>query len=291
MIDIKFLNAFLLFCLTMILILTFTACNGVDVSRGNNKRIIAVSIVPQAAFVEKVCGDELEVVTMIPSGASPETYEPTPAQLQKLESAELYFSIGVPSENNILSAVKSGTEVIDLHTKLADIYSELEIDGGRDPHIWLSPKRVIAMVREICNSVSKLYPQKADAFLLNAEEYILELQNLDTEIKAMFEQSGTTDFLVFHPAFGYFADEYGLTMHALEEHGKEASAKQLAKTVELAKEKDIKVIFYQAEASVKQAEAFAEEINGKAVLLEPLAYNYIENLRKMAVAVSGESMQ
>ena len=85
-----------------------------------------------------------------------------------------------------------------------------------------------------------------------------------------------------HPAFGYFADDYSLTQYALEEHGKEADAKHMTEIIDLAKKEDIKVIFYQAEISGRQAAAFAEEIGGTAVCLEPLAADYTENLRKMA---------
>ena len=85
-------------------------------------------------------------------------------------------------------------------------------------------------------------------------------------------------FIVFHPAFGYFADEYGLTMYALEDEGKEATPRRLMEMVDFARESGIRVIFYQAETDVSQAQAFAEEIGGTCVALDPLAAEYTENL-------------
>lgn len=279
---------FFVFILTFALMLALTGCNGkTDTAVDGGKKIIAVSIVPQATFVEKVCGDNFEIVTMIPPGASPETYEPTPVEMQKLEDSSVYFSIGVPAEEtSILSGITDGTKLVKLHEKAAESYPEREDDGGRDPHVWLSPKRVKLMVSTIRDTLCELDSANAELYKTNAESYIAELDALDKEIRSLLGNKSGGKFIAFHPAFGYFADDYGLTMYALEEHGKEATAKSLAQMVDLANKEDIKVIFYQEETSGIQAEAFAEEIGGKAVSLEPLAADYTANLKKMAIALS-----
>ena len=125
------------------------------------------------------------------------------------------------------------------------------------------------------NPVSKYLATK------NANEYIKELKNLDSYIITALAGSKNRKFIAFHPAFGYFAEDYSLTMYALEEHGKETTAKRLAEMADLAKRENIKSIFYQAEASKKQALAFAEEIDGRAVMLEPLSPDYVANLKAM----------
>ncbi len=273
--------------LLIILILLFSL-SGCTASREteNEKPIIAVSIVPQATFAEKVCGDNFKIVTMIPSGASAETYEPTPYQMAEFENADIYFSIGVPSEeNSILPFVSSKTRVVGLHTKAEEYYSPLMIDGTRDPHLWLSPKRVIVMVEAIAEELSNIDPENREQYQKNSEKYINELNALDKEIKEKLKDSENRSFIAFHPAFGYFADDYSLTMYALEEHGKEADAKRLSQMAELAKRENIKTLFYQTETSGRQAKAFAEEIGGQAVPLEPLSGDYIQNIRKMADAI------
>ena len=273
------------------LILTFTLifslCSCKQETTGN-KRIIAVSIVPQATFLEKVCGDNFEIITMVPAGASAETYETTPSQMQALQDAEIYFSIGVPvEENSILPSVTEKTKIISLHSISEEVFPEVTIDGERDPHIWLSPKRVTVMINAIAETLTEIDPENREFYMTNAEKYCDELTRLDGEINELLKEKNNRKFIAFHPAFGYFANDYSLTMYALEEHGKEADAKHMAEMIDLAKKEKIKVIFYQAETSGHQAQAFAEELKGKAVCLEPLAADYTENLKKMATTLAG----
>ncbi len=247
------------------------------------KPIIPVTIVPEQTFVEAVCGDLAEVITMVPPGNSPANYEPTPAEMEKFSDAALYFSIGVPTEEaNILPNVGDVT-VVALQDAVAEVYPERTFESGeRDPHIWLSPKRVKVMIETIAEEMSTLDPDNASVYNDNADAYIEELDELDTEIKAALEGVQSKAFIVYHPAFGYFADDYGLTMYALEEDGKEATAEHLQEMIDFAKEENIKVIFYQEEIDSSQSEAFAEEIGGETMQLTPLAANYIENLKAMA---------
>ncbi len=272
--------------ITVFLLLSMCSCAKTD-SDDNDKKIIAVSIVPQATFVEAVCGENFEILTLIPSGASPETYELTTNEMKKLSRANIYFSIGVPAEeSSILPMINEKTKVFALHETVAQSYPDLTDDGGRDPHIWLSPKRVKLMVNKIAESLSDLDPDNKSLYIENAEKFIGSIYSADKQIKSVLDGKKNGSFITFHPSFGYFADEYQLTQYALEEHGKEATAKRLIEMADLAHRKGIKVIFYQAEASSRQAKAFAEEIGGKAICLEPLSADYIGNLNRMAEALS-----
>lgn len=279
------MKKFLAIVLSFILVLALSGCNNTD--NRSEKKIIAVSIVPQATFLENVCGDKFDIVTMIPSGASAETYEPTVQEMQLLEKAEIYFSIGLPTEeNNIIPAINKNTKIISLNDAVEQIYKPLTIGNERDPHLWLSPKRVKVMINTIAESLSEIDPENNEFYKTNAKKYCDELTALDKEITELLKNKTNRKFIAFHPAFGYFADDYSLSMYALEEHGKEADAKHLAKMIDLAKKEEIKVVFYQAETSGRQAQAFAEEIDGKAVCLEPLSADYINNLKKMATTLS-----
>jgi len=120
------------------------------------KPILAVSIVPEQTFVQKVCGDDFEVVTIIPPGYSPESYEPTPLEAEKFNKAKIYFTIGVPAEVNILKRISSDTKIVHLEDIVSKAYEDRHFGTTRDPHIWLSPKRVKVMVSAIAENLTML---------------------------------------------------------------------------------------------------------------------------------------
>ena len=250
------------------------------------KPITAVTIVPEKTFVEAVAGDLVDVVVLVPPGNSPANYEPTPLEMAQFANATLYFSIGVPTEKaNILpTAEDSDTlRIIPLHEEVAAVYPEREMSpGARDPHIWLSPRRVRVMIDVIERELTAIDPENKDTYHTNADAYRKELDTLDAEIVEALKNVASKQFIVFHPAFGYLADDYGLQMHALEEGGKEATPDRLAEMVDLAKRENIRAVFHQAEISSSQATAFAEEIGGKTILLAPLSPDYVANLKRMA---------
>ncbi len=257
----------------------------------SEKPIIAVTIVPEQTFVEAVCGDLAEVIVMVPPGYSPENYEPTPEIIEKFSKAAYYFSIGVPTEKANILPNAGDVRVVSLHDEVASVYPHRTFESGeRDPHIWLSPKRVKVMIEIIANRMSEIDEVNKDTYSKNAEEYIRKLDELDQQISSSLEGVQSKKFIAYHPAFGYIADDYGLKMYALEEEGKEATAQHLQEMIDLAKEENIKAIFYQEEIDNRQSEAFAEEIGGKTIQLAPLAADYIGNLKKMADMIA-EVMQ
>lgn len=244
---------------------------------------IAVSIVPQIKLVQEVAGDKVQILCVIPEGGSPASYAPSPKALMEIRKASLYFTIGVASEQlNIVGQLPETIKIVPLHEAVAQVYPDLMLGEGRDPHIWLSPKRAMVMVQKIAEEMSALDPENKAEYMQNAQNYIEKLQGIDKEIQAIFAHSSQKSFMTFHPAFAYFADEYGLTMYTLEKYGKEASAKYLQECIDIAKKNDVRAIFYQKEIASRQVEAFAREIGGKAVMLNPLAKNYDENLLIMA---------
>jgi len=261
------------------------ACSMGD-STDSDRLTVAVSIPPQAEFVREVCGENVDVITVIPAGYSPETYEPTPKDIVELSKADVYFTIGVQAEKSNIIPETGDLRKISLNEIVSEKYSELTIDGERDPHIWLSPKRASEMVSIIANEMSVVDPDRKEEYMVNAEAYIKEINEADEYARKVIEESGCDKFIVFHPAFAYFADEYGLEMYALEEHGKEATAANLTKMADFAKAENIKAVFYQKEIDSAQARAFAEEIGGVTVELSPLSENYTENIKLMADTIS-----
>lgn len=267
------------------------AAQGEGTAEPAAKPIVAVSIVPEETFVKAVCGELAEVVTLVPPGSNPENYEPTPAEMEKFSKASVYFTVGVPTEEANILPNAGDVKIVSLQDEVAAVYPDRTFEEGeRDPHIWLSPKRAKVMVESIAQEMCALDAANAETYNKNAQAYIEQLDELDQTIKDALANVQNKKFVVYHPAFGYFADDYGLTMVALEEEGKEATPQHLQDVIDLAKSENIKVIFYQAEIDSSQSAAFAEELGGKTMQLSPLAADYIENLKAMA-GLMAEVMQ
>lgn len=247
------------------------------------KPVVAVTIVPQQTFVEAVCGDLVEVVVMVPPGSSPENYEPTPELMEKFSQASVYFSIGVATEEANILPNAGDVEVVSLQDEVAAVYRDRTFESGeRDPHIWLSPQRAKVMVEAIAREMGRLDPLNIATYNANAAAYISLLDQLDRYIAGTLQDVQNNKFIVYHPAFGYLADDYGLVMYALEAEGKEATPQHLQDMIDLAKRENIKVVFYQEEIDSRQSAAFAEELDGRTVQLAPLSADYIDNLKIMA---------
>lgn len=283
-------NKILLSSLMFVCVIFLYSCNSNvkdSTTKSESKINVAVSIVPEETFVKEVGGDKVNITTMIPSGQSPENYAPTTDIMEQLSNSSIYFSIGVPTENaNILPKIgdfNKEIKIVSMADEVSKVYSERKFESGeRDPHIWLSPKRAKVMVETIAKELSAVDSNNADYYKTNSENYIKKLNKLEEDIKSSLSLLKAKDFICYHPAFGYFTDDYGLKMTALENEGKEATIEDFKNTIDFAKEKGIKAIFYQAEIDSKQAKSFATEINGKAEMVQPLAPDYIDNLGKMA---------
>jgi len=297
----------------IIMAVFLVSCSSREVDEGDEKKQItaAVSIVPQGTFVEKVAGDLVEVVTMIPPGNNPENYQPKPRDMVALSHASVYFTIGVPAEEaGLLESagdLNEKMEFVHLARIVDDIYPYIEYSKndflhedeeehedeyededhdheGRDSHIWMSPKRTIVMVEAIRDNLSRLDPENSDVYQKNAADYIAEIQKVDQSIKETMDSLDFKTFLIYHPSLGYFADDYGLEMIAIEEEGKEATAQRIKNIIDFANENNIKVVFYQQEHDKNQAETIAEEIGGEVVEIAPLSAGYLENLKNMEEA-------
>lgn len=274
------------FLLILSLCIVVAGCVDTAPALDDEKLVVAVSIVPEETFVKKVAGENAEVLVMIPPGYSPETYDLTPKQMQSLAQADVYFAIGVPSETAILPSLSLGTQCVSLQDAVSAVYPELDMNGARDPHIWLSPCRAEVMVDAIASVLSAIDTEHAAEYRKNADAYKAEIADASKDATEQLKNAGGRTFITTHPAFAYFADEYGLKMQSLEEDGKEATIQHMQELIDLAKAEKITTIFYQQETDTSQANAFAEEIGGSIVLLSPLEADYTENIRAMAAAIA-----
>ena len=274
--------------LLLIILLLSIAFTGCSTKSSVDKPIIITSIVPMQTFIENIVGTTYEVITIVPPGASPASYQPTPQEMTKISEAEYYFTIEVPTEkSNILNKINEfnpDIKLIKVNELIKKNYPDRYFDDNktiRDHHIWLSPKRVISMIEEITLVLSNDHPEKSNIFKSKSDEYINSLKNLDAYIINIANSLSNKTFIIYHPSYGYFALDYGFTMIAIEEEGKEETAKGIEKIVDFAKKNNIKVIFHQAEIDSAQAKTIAKEIGGKTTMLTPLSKDYIKSMREV----------
>ena len=256
---------------------------------------VFVSILPQKYFAEKIGGDLVDVAVMVEPGANPQTYEPKPKQMLALAKTNIYFAIGVPFETTWLAKIAAtNPNMLVVHTDAGikkipmmahHRESELEEDrhGIQDPHVWLSPPLVIIIAENMLQAFIKVDPAHRLIYEKNHNSFVKELVVLDAEIRATFRGKGkAVEFMVFHPAWGYFAQAYGLEQVPIELEGKQPKAAELQRLIQYAKQRGIKVIFAQPQFSRQAAQAITESIGGQIVLADPLAADWDRNLRQVA---------
>jgi len=250
---------------------------------------VVVTILPQVEFVENIGGDKVDVTVMVPPGASPHTYEPTPSQMASLAEAELYAKVGSGVEFELtwmdkLIAQNKDMLVVDcsqgigLQEMTAPDENEEE-HGGTDPHIWMSPRNAQVMVQNIASGLIQIDPDNSAYYKQNRDAYLQELAQLDQDIRDGLSGVKNRVFMVYHPAFGYFVRDYDLTMLPIEAEGKEPTPAGLQHLIEQAKEHNVSVVFAEPQFNPQSAKVIADAIDGRVVFIDPLARDYVENLR------------
>ena len=261
-------------------------------SRDGERIKVFVSILPQAFFIEQLGGSRVEVDVLVGPGRSPATYEPTPKQMSSLARADIYFSIGVPFEKLLLKKISSAFEQLRIVDTVEGIsLRRIEEDhpthtgheaGEPDPHTWLDPKLAKIQAATICREFCLLDPDSAELYKKNLEIFHDKLTEVDSRIAASLAPYRGREFFVYHPAFGYFGDSYGLRQVALETGGKEPSPRQLAALMERLEHEPLKVIFVQPQYSGGSLRALERTLGAVVVRIDPLSRDYLKNLEDMA---------
>ena len=259
---------------------------------------VIVSIAPLKPLVEGILGDDFEVSVLVPQGASPETFEPTPKQLSEVESARFVFGTGLLDfEQELLHRIARNEQIFNLshgiellagtcshahhnHAKCSHNHAH-----GIDPHIWCSPKSLAKMTENIYNAVAREMPDSVN-YDKNYTTLCIKLLELDEEVAELCRQSPRKSFIIYHPALTYLARDYELTQVAVEHEGKEPSAKHLAKIIEQARAEGVKNIFYQSEFPASSVEVICKDTNATAVEINPLEEDVFENIRHIVTLIT-----
>ena len=254
-----------------------------------DRRGVFVSIAPQKFLVERLVGDAVEVHVLLPSGASPATYEPTPKQMAALGTASLFFLIGAPFEGPLLDKIsrvmpdlqtvdcRSGVELVPM-----DDHEHGHGESLFDPHIWLDPLRMKIVASTTADALERLLPESGPEIRHNLQRLHDAIDQSHTLIVSILEPHTGESILVFHPAFGYFTRRYGLHQIAVEDEGKAPSARRLAEVVRTFDGGSITAIFVQPQFSISAAQRVADALECEVVTLDPLAEIYLANLEIMA---------
>jgi zinc transport system substrate-binding protein len=255
-----------------------------------------VTIQPQADFVRRIGRDRVSVEVLVGPGQSEHTFDATPRQMTALAGARVYFCIGVPCEKSLLpkiADVNPRLEIVDTSAGVnfrhggpccaphpaGSAHDEQDDELVRDPHIWLDPRLVKIQARNICDALAKIDPTGASIYRRNCAEFEEQLDKLHAELTSRLAPFKGSEFIVFHPAYGYLADAYGLRQIAVEEDGKEPTIKQLTGLIDLAKRKNIRDIFVQPQFATAGAATVASAVRGRTVVLDPMVTDYVRDMR------------
>ena len=259
---------------------------------GDNEKTIFVTIAPLQHLAEELtCGD-FSVELLVKQGASPETFEPTSSDIARLSDAELVFSTGLISFEQSLTH-NIGDIVVDLSEGITTLggtcsHHHCNHSHGIDPHIWTSPRELRTMVGNMHRALMSRYPDSTkynDA----AERIIARIDSLDSYCRARLGDGTKRAIMIYHPAYTYLAHNYNIEQIAIENEGKEPTAKHLIELVERGRQMGIRTIFHQPQYSASKIRSIADELNAEIVVTDPLSFDIESEIRRVVDLIAKDN--
>jgi zinc transport system substrate-binding protein len=283
-------SKFFLFIISCLLLFSCTK----TVRRENR---ITVTIEPQRYFASQLADTLFTIETMAPPGTNPETYDPSPTQMTGLARSKAYFCIGhIGFEQAWMDKLKTNHPQVKFFDNSKGV-SLIKTDehafeghhhGDVDPHIWSSPREALTIVKNMYEALVEIDPAHEAVYAENRQKLTKKIKETDEKITNILKSSSQKAFVIYHPALAYFARDYGLSQYCVENDGKEPSPEQIKELVETVKNLQVKVIFVQQEFDLKNAGAVARETGCKLVVINPLSYNWDEEMIHIAQALADE---
>jgi len=263
------------------------------------KPILALSILPQAYFAQRIAGDLLDTVVLVGEGQSPHSYEPTPSQMALLAKAEAWILSGTDFELVLEDKISSlypnllvidGTEGVTFRSMEAHDHDEQAIGEDsleRDRHTWLGWESAKILASHVLKTSIILLPEQRSLLEANHQLLIDDIDATFLELKEKLAPLAGRKVFVYHPSFGYFFDEFGLIQEAVEIGGKEPTAKDLSRLIQEAKEDKAVALFVQKQFPLTAAQTVAKAAGASVLALDPLARDWMANIRSMGEALLG----
>lgn len=269
------------------LLIAAAICTACTTNPAADDNTMYVSILPLRSIVQGIVGNDFPVEVLVPAGASPETFEPTPRQFTALNRAQLVFNVGlIDFEKTLLAKVADPEKVVDLSRGIellegscahGDAHDGKKHTHGVDPHVWTAPKALIQMAGNAFEAIHQRYPDSLK-YESNYKKICEELEALDARTAAKIAGSGMRYFIIYHPALTYYARDYGIEQVAIEEDGKEPSARRLAEIIRKGREDTIRKVFYQSQFPASVVEAVARDMGAETVEIDPLSEDVVANI-------------
>lgn len=279
------------FCLPLLAALLLGACSA---HRTADDRTIYVSIPPLKSLVGAITEADFPIEVLVPAGASPETFEPTPKQYIAVQRAQWLFQIGLLDFERVLSAkIADPARVVDLHTgiELLEGSCSHQHEAGHhhshgiDPHLWTSPRALQQMAATLFRTIEAAYPDSV-RYRTNYERLQRTLADLDARTAERLAASGVRSVFLYHPALTYYVRDYGLQQIAIEQEGKEPSARHLARLIRQAREEGVRRILYQIQFPKSTVEAIAADIGAEAAPFDPLGEDAVANIDAVTALIT-----
>ena len=259
-------------------------CSGI--SKECDKKTIYVTIAPLRAIVEEITGGDYNVEILVPKGASPESFEPTAKQLVDLNEAELVFSVGLINfEQNLIGSVEHSERLVNLSNGIELLAGSCSHCNhahthGIDPHIWTSPRALKRVVENVGSAMMKIAPDSVK-YRDNANKLMCKLDSLDLLCSNKIQANNVKAVMIYHPAFTYYAKDYGIEQISVEQDGKEPSPRQLTALVERARRYNISKVLIQPQYSKDKLRALASECGAEIVEVDPLSEDIITEIERL----------
>lgn len=262
-----------------------------NASHNSGKPVITVTLEPLRHFTEAIADDRFEVVSMVPKGSSPESYDPTPQQLVNLSRSEAYLRIGYIgfelawmeklTANHPDMKVYDTSKGVELIREEGHHHGDHYHEGGVEPHIWNSTRNASVIADNICAALCQLDADHQAEYRQRLDSLKRVIARIDAEVRTLLADADST-FLIYHPALSYFARDYGLKQISIEEGGKEPSPATLQALIETCRKEKVRVIFVQQEFDVRNARLIADESGLRVVPVNPLSYDWAEEMLRIA---------
>ena len=244
---------------------------------------ITVTIDPLRYFTEQIAGEKYKVVTMVPQGSNPETYEPTAQQMIALSHSELYIKVGnLGFERTWMNKLKANAPEITIIDSSKGIVTAKSINGIDDPHTWMSTKSAIIIAQNIYEALKEKDSKDSSYFRKNLNKLVLKIKNTDKQIRAKLVGKKKTSFLIYHPALTYFARDYSLHQLPIEEEGREPSAQQIKDIITTARKEGAKTMFVQKEFKNRNTQIVVQSTGAGIKTINPLSYDWTNEMVSIA---------